>query len=53
MIALKSAVINAEIFLSIPIEIAPWLHVFRAEDAVDFSQMTFDPGQKELIVGAR
>ncbi|XP_053103440.1 semaphorin-5A isoform X1 [Hemicordylus capensis] len=34
-------------------EIAPWLHVFRAEDAVDFSQMTFDPRQKELIVGAR
>jgi len=35
------------------LEIAPWLHVFRAEDAVDFSQLTFDPGQKELIAGAR
>ncbi|XP_030825622.1 semaphorin-5A [Camarhynchus parvulus] len=34
-------------------EIAPWLHVFKAEDAVDFSQLTFDPGQKELIAGAR
>ncbi|KAH1176947.1 hypothetical protein KIL84_010649, partial [Mauremys mutica] len=33
-------------------EIAPWLHVFRAENAVDFSQLTFDPGQKELIAGA-
>lgn len=35
------------------LEIAPWLHIFRAEDAVDFSQLTFDPGQKELIAGAR
>lgn len=35
------------------LEIAPWLHVFKAEDAVDFSQLTFDPGQKELIAGAR
>lgn len=35
------------------IEIAPWLHVFRAENAVDFSQITFDPRQKELVVGAR
>ncbi|XP_042320317.1 semaphorin-5A [Sceloporus undulatus] len=34
-------------------EIAPWLHVFRAENAVDFSQITFDPRQQELIVGAR
>ncbi|KAJ7397262.1 hypothetical protein BTVI_136935 [Pitangus sulphuratus] len=34
-------------------EIAPWLHVFKAKDAVDFSQLTFDPGQKELIAGAR
>lgn len=35
------------------LDIAPWLHVFKAEDAVDFSQLTFDPGQKELIAGAR
>uniref|UniRef100_A0A8C5SQ37 Semaphorin-2A n=1 Tax=Laticauda laticaudata TaxID=8630 RepID=A0A8C5SQ37_LATLA len=34
-------------------ELAPWLHVFRSESAVDFSQITFDPRQKELIVGAR
>ncbi|XP_023368848.1 semaphorin-5A [Otolemur garnettii] len=34
-------------------EIGPWLREFRAEDAVDFSQLTFDPGQKELVVGAR
>ncbi|XP_012577197.1 PREDICTED: semaphorin-5A [Condylura cristata] len=34
-------------------EIGPWLREFRAKDAVDFSQLTFDPGQKELIVGAR
>ncbi|KAF7240447.1 Semaphorin-5A [Varanus komodoensis] len=34
-------------------EIAPWLHVFRAENAVDFSEITFDPRQNELIVGAR
>ncbi|XP_010209945.1 PREDICTED: semaphorin-5A-like, partial [Tinamus guttatus] len=34
-------------------EIAPWLYMFRSEDAVDFSQLTFDPGQKELIAGAR
>lgn len=40
-------------FFFIVLEIAPWLHVFKAEDAVDFSQLTFDPGQKELIAGAR
>ncbi|EMP37670.1 Semaphorin-5A [Chelonia mydas] len=34
-------------------QIVPWLCVFRAENAVDFSQLTFDPGQKELIAGAR
>ncbi|XP_075396933.1 semaphorin-5A [Tenrec ecaudatus] len=34
-------------------ETAPWLQEFRREDAVDFSRLTFDPGQKELIVGAR
>ncbi|XP_077165766.1 semaphorin-5A isoform X7 [Paroedura picta] len=34
-------------------EIAPWLHVFRAENAVDFSQITFDSKQEELIIGAR
>ncbi|XP_008580659.1 PREDICTED: semaphorin-5A-like, partial [Galeopterus variegatus] len=34
-------------------EIGPWLREFRAKNAVDFSQLTFDPGQKELIVGAR
>ncbi|ELK09242.1 Semaphorin-5A [Pteropus alecto] len=34
-------------------EIGPWLREFRAKDAVDFSQLTFDPGQKELVVGAR
>uniref|UniRef100_A0A4W3JG71 Semaphorin-5A n=1 Tax=Callorhinchus milii TaxID=7868 RepID=A0A4W3JG71_CALMI len=31
--------------------IAPWLHKFKATDVFDYSQMTFDPGQKELIVG--
>lgn len=35
------------------LEIGPWLREFRAKDAVDFSQLTFDPGQKELVVGAR
>ncbi|KAG9347916.1 hypothetical protein JZ751_003933 [Albula glossodonta] len=34
-------------------EIEPWIHRFRAEGTVDYSQLTFDPGQKELIVGAR
>lgn len=34
-------------------EIEPWLHRFRAEGTVDYSQLTFDPGQNELIVGAR
>ncbi|XP_032193673.1 semaphorin-5A isoform X3 [Mustela erminea] len=34
-------------------EIGPWLREFRAKNAVDFSQLTFDPGQKELVVGAR
>lgn len=34
-------------------EIGPWLREFRAENAVDFSRLTFDPGQKELVVGAR
>uniref|UniRef100_A0A6I8NXB6 Semaphorin-2A n=1 Tax=Ornithorhynchus anatinus TaxID=9258 RepID=A0A6I8NXB6_ORNAN len=34
-------------------EISPWLHEFRMKNAVDFSQLTFDPGQKELVVGAR
>ncbi|XP_048832437.1 semaphorin-5A isoform X1 [Brienomyrus brachyistius] len=34
-------------------EIEPWIHRFRKEGAVDYSQLTFDPGQKELIVGAR
>ncbi|KAI1902278.1 hypothetical protein AGOR_G00043060 [Albula goreensis] len=34
-------------------EIEQWIHRFRAEATEDYSQMTFDPGQKELIVGAR
>ncbi|XP_059380512.1 semaphorin-5A [Carassius carassius] len=34
-------------------EIEPWIHRFRAEGTVDYSQLTFDPGQNELIVGAR
>uniref|UniRef100_A0A452VBN6 Semaphorin 5A n=1 Tax=Ursus maritimus TaxID=29073 RepID=A0A452VBN6_URSMA len=34
-------------------EIGPWLREFRAKNAVDFSRLTFDPGQKELVVGAR
>ncbi|KAL6063870.1 hypothetical protein STEG23_024487, partial [Scotinomys teguina] len=34
-------------------EIGPWLREFRAENAVDFSRLTFDPGQKELVVGTR
>ncbi|KAI4891889.1 hypothetical protein NFI96_001941 [Prochilodus magdalenae] len=35
------------------IEIEPWIRRFRAEGTVDYSQLTFDPGQNELIVGAR
>lgn len=35
------------------LEIGPWLREFRAKNAVDFSRLTFDPGQKELVVGAR
>ncbi|KAJ3611227.1 hypothetical protein NHX12_021243 [Muraenolepis orangiensis] len=31
----------------------PWIFRFKAEGTVDFSQLTFDPGQNELIVGAR
>ncbi|XP_035382200.1 semaphorin-5A isoform X2 [Electrophorus electricus] len=34
-------------------EIEPWIRRFRAEGTVDYSQLTFDPGQNELIVGAR
>ncbi|RXN08573.1 semaphorin-5B isoform X1 [Labeo rohita] len=33
-------------------EIEPWIHRFRSEGTVDYSQLTFDPGQNELIVGA-
>uniref|UniRef100_A0A4W5JW81 Semaphorin-5A n=1 Tax=Hucho hucho TaxID=62062 RepID=A0A4W5JW81_9TELE len=29
----------------------PWIHRFRAEGTVDYSQLTFDPSQNELIVG--
>uniref|UniRef100_A0A3B3T732 Sema domain-containing protein n=1 Tax=Paramormyrops kingsleyae TaxID=1676925 RepID=A0A3B3T732_9TELE len=32
-------------------EIEPWIHRFSEEDTVDYSQLTFDPGQSELIVG--
>uniref|UniRef100_A0A3B4CZ96 Sema domain-containing protein n=1 Tax=Pygocentrus nattereri TaxID=42514 RepID=A0A3B4CZ96_PYGNA len=32
-------------------EIEPWIRRFRAEGTVDYSQLTFDPGQNELIVG--
>ncbi|KAJ3611815.1 hypothetical protein NHX12_021828 [Muraenolepis orangiensis] len=28
----------------------PWIFRFKAEGTVDFSQLTFDPGQNELIV---
>ncbi|KAK5850232.1 hypothetical protein PBY51_014498 [Eleginops maclovinus] len=31
----------------------PWMFRFKAEGTVDYSQLTFDPGQNELIVGAR
>lgn len=31
----------------------PWIFRFKAEGTVDYSQLTFDPGQNELIVGAR
>uniref|UniRef100_A0A674EST4 Semaphorin-5A n=1 Tax=Salmo trutta TaxID=8032 RepID=A0A674EST4_SALTR len=31
----------------------PWIHRFRDEGTVDYSQLTFDPSQNELIVGAR
>ncbi|XP_036374893.1 semaphorin-5A-like isoform X1 [Megalops cyprinoides] len=34
-------------------EVEPWIHRFRAEGTVDYSQLTFDPGHEELIVGAR
>ncbi|CAL8292861.1 unnamed protein product [Lota lota] len=34
-------------------EMEPWIFRFKAEGTVDFSQLTFDPGQNELIVGAR
>lgn len=35
------------------LDIAPWLHTFKAANVIDYSQMTFDPTQKELIVGAK
>ncbi|XP_077591911.1 semaphorin-5A isoform X1 [Stigmatopora nigra] len=31
----------------------PWIFRFKAEGTVDYSQLTFDPSQNELIVGAR
>ncbi|CAF98002.1 unnamed protein product, partial [Tetraodon nigroviridis] len=34
-------------------EMEPWIFRFKAEGTVDYSQLTFDPGQNELIVGAR
>uniref|UniRef100_A0AAY4ADZ6 Sema domain-containing protein n=1 Tax=Denticeps clupeoides TaxID=299321 RepID=A0AAY4ADZ6_9TELE len=34
-------------------EIEPWIYRFNSEGTVDYSQLTFDPGQNELIVGAR
>ncbi|KAF3835953.1 hypothetical protein F7725_028511 [Dissostichus mawsoni] len=34
-------------------EMEPWMCRFKAEGTVDYSQLTFDPGQNELIVGAR
>uniref|UniRef100_A0A4W4DV23 Semaphorin-5A n=1 Tax=Electrophorus electricus TaxID=8005 RepID=A0A4W4DV23_ELEEL len=37
--------------LSSVVEIEPWIRRFRAEGTVDYSQLTFDPGQNELIVG--
>lgn len=36
-----------------PPEMEPWIFRFKAEGTVDYSQLTFDPGQNELIVGAR
>uniref|UniRef100_A0A674NJ30 Sema domain-containing protein n=1 Tax=Takifugu rubripes TaxID=31033 RepID=A0A674NJ30_TAKRU len=35
------------------IEMESWIFRFKAEGTVDYSQLTFDPGQNELIVGAR
>lgn len=34
-------------------EMEPWIFRFKAEGTVDYSQLTFDPGQNKLIVGAR
>ncbi|XP_029553301.1 semaphorin-5A isoform X2 [Salmo trutta] len=34
-------------------DMEPWIHRFRDEGTVDYSQLTFDPSQNELIVGAR
>ncbi|XP_029384740.1 semaphorin-5A isoform X1 [Echeneis naucrates] len=34
-------------------EMEPWIFRFKADGTVDYSQLTFDPGQNELIVGAR
>ncbi|KAG5268744.1 hypothetical protein AALO_G00215970 [Alosa alosa] len=34
-------------------DIEPWIHRFSSRGTVDYSQLTFDPGQNELIVGAR
>ncbi|XP_072109570.1 semaphorin-5A isoform X1 [Mobula birostris] len=34
-------------------DIVPWLHIFKAANVMDYSQLTFDPSQKELIVGAK
>uniref|UniRef100_A0A4W5QTU0 Sema domain-containing protein n=1 Tax=Hucho hucho TaxID=62062 RepID=A0A4W5QTU0_9TELE len=34
-------------------DMEPWIHRFQAEGTVDYSQLTFDPSQNELIVGAR
>ncbi|KAM9416640.1 semaphorin-5A-like [Salvelinus alpinus] len=30
-------------------DMEPWIHRFRAEGTVDYSQLTFDPSQNELI----
>uniref|UniRef100_A0A8C7YX44 Sema domain-containing protein n=1 Tax=Oryzias sinensis TaxID=183150 RepID=A0A8C7YX44_9TELE len=46
---LFSCVLWFFLFLS---EMEPWIFRFKAEGTVDYSQLTFDPGQNELIVGA-
>uniref|UniRef100_A0A8C6P033 Semaphorin 5A n=1 Tax=Nothobranchius furzeri TaxID=105023 RepID=A0A8C6P033_NOTFU len=44
--------LTVAVFSGVFTEMESWIFRFKAEGTVDYSQLTFDPGQNELIVGA-